>query len=443
MKRFAITILTVAVFFVGLGALVDNVGAKFKSDEKALDLVRKARIAIGGDAAINAVQSMRIVGQTTRTVKVDGADRSEQGETEIALQLPDKLIKSVKIGHNDGNGVAEIRLDQRIDVVVTDEAKPGQTMKIVADGNSDGAVARKIVIRKDDGTVQEITGDEAAKFITKEDRPGMPAGAHTITLKKNVDGTIEQVGGGENQTIILRKADGTGGNSTFSSKDGKTFNIDGHDVVMGRAIAGGPTGFARDNELLRTTLSLLLTAPQGMDVSYTFGGESNVDGTDCNVVVAEFAGTSYKISLSKSSNLPVMLSYSAPKMPMMFARTFKAGEEPKGGVMITTSDNAVAGEPIFMARTTAPKDGDPKDNVMFARTIKLDGGPVAEYSVKFSDYRTVNGVQLPYKWTRSAGGSTDEVFDVTNYEINPANIAEKFNNQNVKMRLAKPVIDNK
>ncbi|HQZ96115.1 MAG TPA: hypothetical protein PLP21_07325 [Pyrinomonadaceae bacterium] len=412
MKRFAITILTVAVFFVGLGALVDNVGAKFKSDEKALDLVRKARVAIGGDAAINAVQSLRLVGQTTRTVKVDGTDRSEQGETEIALQFPDKLMKSIKIGHGDGNGLVEQRIDKQVDVVVVGEAKEGQKMKIIADGNSGGAVARKIVIRKDDGTVQELTGDEAAKFVTKADHPGMPAGAHTITLKKNADGTIEQVGGGEGQTIILHKADGTGGNATFTSKDGKTFNIDGKDVVMERAIAGGPAGGPRDNELLRTTLSLLLTAPQGMDVSYTFGGESSVDGTDCNIVVAEFAGTSYKIFLGKSSNLPVMMSYSAPKMPMIFARTIapKAGEEPKG-------------------------------NVMFTRTISGDAGPMAEYTVKFSDYRAVNGVQLPYKWTRSVGGATDEVFDVTNYEINPANISEKFQNNNVKVRMAKPVID--
>lgn len=441
MKRFAITILSVAVFFVGLGSLVDNVGAKFKSDEKALDLVRKARVAIGGDAAISAVQSMRIVGQTTRTVKVDGTDKSEQGETEIALQFPDKLMKSVKIGHDKGQGLFETRIDKQVDVVVVGEAKEGQKMTVVADGNNEGAVAHKIIIRKDDGTVQELTGDEAAKFVVKN-HPGMPAGAHTITLRKDPDGTAEQVGGGENQTVILRKADGTGGTATFTSKDGKTFNIDGKDIVMERAIAGGPAGGPRDNELLRTTLSLLLTAPQGMDVSYTFGGESNVDGTDCNIVVAEFAGTSYKIFLGKSSNLPVMMSYSAPKMPMMIAHAFKPGEEPKGGVMMARSSSGdakvVAGEPIIVTR----KDGaGEKGNVMFTRTISGDAGPMAEYTVKFSDYRATGGVQLPYKWTRTVGGATDEVFDVTNYEINPANIAEKFQNNNVKVRMTKPVID--
>ena len=439
MKRFVISVLAVAVFFVGLGSLVEKAGAKFKSDEKALDLVRKARVAIGGDAAISAVQSMRIVGQTTRTIKVDGADRSEQGETEIALQFPDKLMKSVKIGHDNGQGLFETRIDKQVDVVVVGEAKEGQKMKIVADGNNDGAIARKIIIRKDDGTVQELTGDEAAKFVAKADHPGMPGGVHTITLKKNADGTIEQVGGEAGQHVFVTKADGNGGGTaTFTSKDGKTFNVEGQNVVMARTAAGSVGGM-KDNELLRTTLSLLLTAPQGMDVSYTFGGESNVDGTDCNVVVAEFGGASYRISLSKSSNLPVMLSYSAPKMPMIFARTMapKAGEQLKD-VVITTD------QPIVMDRTMAPKNGEtPKGNVMFTRSVAGEAGPMAEYSVKFSDFRAVNGVQLPYKWTRSVGGATDEVFDVTNYEINPANIGEKFQNDNVKIRMGKPVIVNK
>ena len=402
MKRFIITILSVAVFFVGLGSLVENVGARFKSDEKALDLVRKARVAIGGDAAINAVQSMRIVGKTTRSSQPD------QAETEIAFQFPDKLIKMIKIGSDDGSGTSQAIVDKRVEVVRL--GNPHE-MKVTVDATGEGSGAvRKIVIRKDDGTVQELTGEEAAKFVAKN-HPGGPGVAHTITLKKNPDGTVEQVGGEAGQHVIVRKADGTGGTATFTSKDGKTFNIDGRDIIMERT-AGGPTsGGERSSELLRTTLSLLLTAPQGMDVSYTFGGESDVDGTVCNIVVAEFGGTSYKIFLNRSSNLPVMMSYSAPKMTQVFLRT----APPK---MVD----------------------DVKENMMFTRTTN-GPGETAEYSVKFSDYRAVGGVQLPYKWTQTVGGNADETFDVTNYEINPANIAEKFQGQPVMVRVKKP--DNK
>ena len=64
----------------------------------------------------------------------------------------------------------------------------------------------------------------------------------------------------------------------------------------------------------------------------------------------------------------------------------------------------------------------------------------AEFSIKFSDYRAVNGVQLPFKWTQTVGGTTDETFDVTSYDINPANIADKFTNQRVLVRSAKPAV---
>ena len=43
-------------------------------------------------------------------------------------------------------------------------------------------------------------------------------------------------------------------------------------------------------------------------------------------------------------------------------------------------------------------------------------------------------MQLPYKWTQTVGGEADETFDMTSYEINPANIAEKFQGQKVRMR---------
>ena len=63
---------------------------------------------------------------------------------------------------------------------------------------------------------------------------------------------------------------------------------------------------------------------------------------------------------------------------------------------------------------------------VFAR--KLDAPEaLGEFQVKFSDYRNVGGVQLPYKWTQTVGGQPNQTVDVVNYEINPANISEKFN----------------
>ncbi len=98
MKKFAVSVLTISVFFVGLGSLAEKVGARFKSDEKALEIIGKARIAIGGDAAIAQVRSMVITGKSIHTIKVGDAEKSEPGEMEIALQFPDKLSQKISIG---------------------------------------------------------------------------------------------------------------------------------------------------------------------------------------------------------------------------------------------------------------------------------------------------------------------------------------------------------
>ena len=185
------------------------------------------------------------------------------------------------------------------------------------------------------------------------------------------------------------------------------------EIIVEKEVAEAHHTAARNNEMLRLTLGLLLTAPQGMDVSYTFAGEGNVDGTACNIVNAEFAGSSYKIYLGQDSNLPLMLSYTGAKEPMV--------------VHFRTKLDGAA-EPEVK-----------QDMVLTARTMAAPETDSAEYNVKFTDFRSVGGVQLPYKWTQTVGGAADETFDVTNYEVNPANIAEKFHGASVMVRTAKPI----
>lgn len=370
MKRFIISILCVTVFCIGLGALVEKAGARFKSDEKALALVKQARLAIGGDQSIAEVRSMTIKGSTTLTVKVNGATRNEQGETEIAMQLPDKLSKMVKIERNEGPGGEALSSEKR-DVMIVRSGAPGEAV-----GGGQGV--RKIMVTKtDDGN------DEVEKIIT--------------------DGKDDEFTTSDGKKVIIRRDEGLSNGKITTGGDEK-----GKRIVLDDEVGGRREAF-RQNELLRTTLSLLLTAPEGMDVTYTFVGESDVDGAPCNIVNVEFAGSNVKLYLSKASNLPVMISYLGHPMPnVMFLRT-------RGPVTDATDA--------------------PKEKTMFDH--KIEGPDLAEVQVRFADYRGVSGVQLPYKWTTSIAGQTSEVFDVTNYEVNPANIAEKFQNQKVLLRTKK------
>jgi hypothetical protein len=387
MKRFFLTILGVSLFFLGIGALVERTGAKFKSDERALELIRKARTAIGGDAAIASVQSLRIVGKTTHTVKINDQDRTHTGETEIAMMLPDKVIRMVKLG--DGGGEGHKIIDKQMDVVVIGDKADRKNRVDVGDNAGGPAVERKIVIKNPDGTVREMTGDEAAKFI--EQHPNMP-GEKKIVIKTH-DGTTDV-----EKTVDLKAGADT---KTGTTADGKKFVFREVDVAHGKAREHHAA--MRANEMLRLTLGLLLTAPQGMDVEYTYGGETTIDGIGCNVVNAAFAGQTFKLFLDRSSNLPVAMNYTSMKMPRIM---------------------------MVHDKVPAPADGT-KDVVMFRKHEMVEK---AEFQVRFSDFRSTGGVQMPYRWVTTVGGAVDETFDVTSIEVNPANIAERFKDHKVMVR---------
>ncbi|MDQ6786187.1 MAG: hypothetical protein M3033_05140 [Acidobacteriota bacterium] len=357
MKRFIVSILCVAVFFIGLGSLVDKVGAKFKSDERALAIIAQARQAIGGDAAIKNVRSMTIVGSAAQTFTIDGATRTEQGNLEIAFQLPGQFSKMLKIGKEvgDANGGAA-RHETRVFITTKD----------------------------DDKTTTNVNGAEGSGkvFIVKKGDE-----------EKVVSGENE-IGAGDNKKIVRHAV-----------------AIDGSHM--------------RQNELFRTTFALLLSAPEGLDANYDYAGEASVDGNNCDVILAQSGGSSFKLFIDQSSHLPLMMSYQGT-IPMVFK--FNKDE-------LKTGDSGQAKNFLINKDGSQTPLNDGKVQII-ARSLDTPEA-TAEYQVKFSDYRNVGGVQLPYKWTQTVGGQPDQNVDVVSYEINPPNIADKFNNQKVMVRMKK------
>lgn len=346
MKRFLVSVLCVSVFFTGLGFLVERTSAAFKSDDKALELLRRARQAVGGDSAIGGVRSMSISGKVTKTFEIEGAARSENGEVEINFELPNKMSRKIKFGSGDGDGL----VDKQVDVTVIRKIDDDNLQFKTESG--DGTGTRQFRIMKKDGTSEEV----------------------------KIDGKTP---------IVIRKIDG----DTNVSEDGNTVDGDDKKVLISRTNELGEN--MRSNELLRTTLSLLLSAPEGTDVSYTYAGEGAVDGVSCDIIAANDGGSTIKLYLDKSTSLPRMMSYQGHKPFMIFMR--KDDKKPA----------ADAETRVFVRKLEAPPE-------------------TAEFQIKFSDYRAVNGIQLPFKWTQTVGGKADEVIDITGYEINPANIADKL-----------------
>ncbi len=319
MNKFIRTILFAALFFIGIGGIIEHVGASFKSDEKALALIKQARQAIGGDIEIQKVKSLTIIGKTTKTFDFDGSNKAEQGDLEINLQMPDKFQKLIKTGTTDSSN----NENKEVDVVIV--RKGGGEAERTAKNSGDA-----------DKNIEVIIDDKS---------------------------TLEKSNEGEKM---------------------------------------------RHNELLRTTLFLLLTAPEGVDVAYNSGGEGDVDGLACDIVDATSNGETFKLYLDKSSHLPKMMRYQGF-------------------------------QPIFMKFTKdADKVGDNKTEIkVFDK--KLDKPETAQFEVKFSDYRSVNGLRLPFKWTQTMAKKSDEISEISSFEVNPANISYKFkeSERQVKIRTKK------
>ena len=346
MKRFIISVLCVAVFFIGLGGLLEKTTANFKSDEKALELIRKARLAIGGEANINNVRSMTIAGKIAKTLDFDGSARIVQGDMEINFELPNRLSKQLRLGNPDGAQAAfeNQRIEQKVNVVVMNKSDSDVNTVVSSGGNSENRV---FTVKKGDGDKLVINGDNAN---------GEP---HKIIVDKDI-----------------------------------------------RVAGNGEQG--RQNELFRTTFALLLAAPEGTDVSYVYGGETSVDGSSCEIIEAQTNGSAVKLYLDKSTSLPRMVRFQSAK-PLIF----KFNKDEAKGVANNEKQ-------IVLRRLDAPE--------------------TAEFQIKFTDFRSTDGLQLPHKWTQTIAGKDDEVFDIANYEVNPAAIAEKFKEMPTKImiRTTKP-----
>jgi hypothetical protein len=360
MKRFIFSVLCVSVFFVGLGYLVEKVGAKFKSDEKALALIKAARTAIGGDSSIAGVQSLRIKGTTTHVFKIDGAEKTEPGETEIAIQFPDKLSKTVKIGNGDEGSTKLELVNHKVDNVIVRKNADGTETVTKGEGQGLGLGAEpgtRVVIQKLDAPVEDLKRDEL--------------------------GNVTVLDGDKKIAIAV--------------KDENHFRVE-HDKMEAAHAE------MKQNELFRLTLGLLLSPPAGVEVNYTFGGETDVDGTPCNVVGADIGGRGVKLFLNKDNNLPVMMAYEGEAMTM-----------------------------VRFNKEVPPPGDDSKDVIFFSGVPDTRS---ASFQVRFSDYRNVNGVLLPYHWA-TTGGDMREEFDITSYEVNPADIGNSFQNQKVMLRTKK------
>lgn len=347
-KKLTILFLQISLVWMGVSVLVDSVNATKQNSERALDLIRQARAAIGGEGAVKNVQNLSMKGKSHRIVKVKNqSDRELNGDFEMAVILPDQIIRMEKFGVEEGSAKGE-------------------------------------------------TSNE-----------------ETDSLERDVIVELDEEG-----------ASGEKGNFEAARMSG-------------------------DNEMYRFTLGFLLTPPKGANLSYDYSGEENVDGRAANVIIVTSGSkTIVRLYLDKQSNLPVMMSYKgfAPHMPELFD-----GAEKFGNAKVF--ERVPAGKDVVIMREPSQNESkELKDKVTFSRKIekgeipaegqmyrfKLEEPAEADIQLKFADYRTVNGIKLPHQLTEIVNGNVSLTTTVESYEINAPNVAERFKQNHMRIRVKHP-----
>ncbi|MDH3531148.1 MAG: hypothetical protein OEQ28_16435 [Acidobacteriota bacterium] len=372
MKRLVVSAIFVSVFFIGISGLIQSASARFLKDDKAMELIRASRAAIGGDQNLAEVRSMTIKGTTVHYFEKAGVQDVKQGALEINFELPGKFSKRVKMG-TPGIESNEIITENEVDLRVIKGDVP---MPVEAEGKEN-----VVIVRKGDGKdLQWVSkGDGDVEF--KDGK---------VFVKKE-DGTVEELKSDGDHEIIIETEDGDISQIRKNSNENTWVTDDGRKMRVKKDFAFGPHG-GSGSEMLRTTMALLMTAPEDGNVTFKYAGKGDVDGFPSNIVEVGSHGSSFKLYLDVSTNLPQMVSYPAH------------GHH----VVKIMGDKGVVQENRVMA------DGN---------------GPGAhEKQIKFSDFRSVGGLLLPHRWTETSEGKILQTIDITGYEINPANIAERFGN---------------
>ena len=205
-------------------------------------------------------------------------------------------------------------------------------------------------------------------------------------------------------------------------------------------------------DLARLFLGLTGGAQPGFAVSYAYGGQAESPDGKADIIDVTGPGDfKARLFVDAETHLPLMLTYMEPE-PRMVMRTVTQGGRsggpgparagnttPTGGAAAPAGATPPAGTAhpggATQATGNAPAMGVPmagltpeqrEEIAKQMREAEATPPKLVEYRLFFSDYRKVDGVQLPHRIARGLGAKTTEEWDVTSYKVNPTFKADRF-----------------
>jgi hypothetical protein len=322
-----------------------------------------ARQALGGEKKLDALKSLAIEG---RSLRISAAGTSTESDFEVAIELPDKFMRRDAVV-NMGN------------------------MSIYRNSGFNG-----------DGVINEMD-------------------------------TPPQLAGGGN--VVMFRSTGGAGGTTFTMGPGGGVTSGTPPTPEQQEAARRATLLSAKQDFARMALGMFAKSPAAYPLTMTFAGQAEAPDGKADVIEVKGEGEfTARLFIDATTHLPLMLSWMA-KEPMNMVRSVTAG--PGGGTAVTVGGGGVG--PVTHAPVTqAPAGQAPRANMTPEEREKLmkqleeqsreaeAKRRVVEYRLFYSDYRAVDGVQLPHRLQRSIDGKPTEEVTFDKVKVNAKIDAKKF-----------------
>jgi hypothetical protein len=174
-------------------------------------------------------------------------------------------------------------------------------------------------------------------------------------------------------------------------------------VVLRRPGSDSPQGQAQQQQAInadfaRLLLGWLLTTQSSFPVEFSYLGEAEApDGRAYALEVKGPAGFVVRLFIDQKTHLPLMLSYQGRQPRMMINQM--------GGPATTREEI---------------------EKKIKETEAQMEAAPRVEFQINFADYRQVDGLQLPYRLTKSIDGQASEEWEMKKFRVNPAIKPDKF-----------------
>jgi len=305
-------------------------------------------------------------------------------------------------------------------------AQPGDAIKVMAEMRTALGGEQKLAAVKSlsaTGKSQRSMGEASMggdyelmlewpdKYFTRQVVAQTPMGSITAKSGYNGDELIQETEQPPQMSgmRIMISAGGAGPNATPEQKAADQI----------KQVANAKQEFAR------MALGMFGAAPAGYPLEYSYGGIAESPDGKADIInvkgPGEFAG---KLLVDQKSHLPLMFSWMA-KEPMQFTSAAgRGGPGAPGGGQVQTF---TMGGGSASGKAPTPEERDKMMADLKARMAEAEASrKMVEYRMFYSDYQSVDGLQLPHTFQQAIGGKPMNEVTIEKYKVNPKIDPKKF-----------------